>query len=183
LHLLMGAVLETAEKESAVASLSLHGHLLRGPLGFPGRPSPGPKEVEVAHAALPLTKFGRCGPPSRADAEPGRSLWLTPIPAVPARSAVRSLPLLGRGIACTSPLRYLRGVAARLWLSGLCPRAPETRLAGAGAHLCPGRTEPSGRRSEEISRMWSIVFQNHICAVPYLLKNVWKIDSSTAAFC
>lgn len=66
----MGAVLETAEKEAAVARLSLHTASAGKSAGQPGPPpSSADRSCKVARAALGLAKFGLCEQPSGAGAE------------------------------------------------------------------------------------------------------------------
>uniref|UniRef100_A0A9L0IXW0 PIGB opposite strand 1 n=2 Tax=Equus asinus TaxID=9793 RepID=A0A9L0IXW0_EQUAS len=68
LHLFAGAVLETAEKESAVAALSLHSASASRSPEDP-RPSHSPAEEGRCCARCSSAKFGLCEQPSPAGAE------------------------------------------------------------------------------------------------------------------
>lgn len=144
LHLFAGAVLETAEKESAVAALSLHSASASRSAEDP-RPSHSPTEEGRCCARCSSAKFGLCEQPSPAGAEvagkghvPHRqhrrySLLLR-------AAALALVSRLCRGLACAFLLRhFLLAGSLPVCLRGLCARGPHPLLeelavtsAGAG---------------------------------------------------
>lgn len=78
-------------------------------------------------------------------------------PGGPCAECCRPLPLPGRGLARAS-LRYLRGVAARLWLRGLRLRDPETRLEAPELTSAPtGRSRAAAGVRAAVIVMTSVI--------------------------
>lgn len=79
-HFLVGATLETAEKEPAITWFSLHTASAQASAEDSGHHLAPQREPKVARTALPLTKFGLCEPPSGAGAEGAGKGQLLPTP-------------------------------------------------------------------------------------------------------